>query len=60
MPFYLGDDGTLDTVIVCSECGKELRYTFDPDTTESGYDDFVGDVLWEAEQEHVCEEDLSL
>lgn len=25
----LGDDGTLDTVVVCRECGKEARYNFD-------------------------------
>lgn len=26
----LGDDGTMDTVLVCSECGKEMRYIYDP------------------------------
>lgn len=29
MTMQLGDDGTLDTVIVCSECGVELRYNWD-------------------------------
>lgn len=24
---YLGDDGTLDTVFYCSDCGAELRYS---------------------------------
>ena len=26
--FYVGDDGTLDTVIVDGETGREYRYTF--------------------------------
>lgn len=25
----LGDDGTLDTVLVCRECGQETRYNYD-------------------------------
>jgi len=25
----LGDDGTLDTVYVCSACGREYRFNFD-------------------------------
>jgi hypothetical protein len=29
MKFRLGDEGTLDTVIVCGECGAELRYNYD-------------------------------
>ena len=32
--FSLGDDGTLDTVIVCDDCGQEMRYNFD-----GGHDD---------------------
>jgi RNase P subunit RPR2 len=31
MAFNLSDDGTLDTVVTCSECGAELRYNFDGD-----------------------------
>lgn len=26
MGFSLGDDGTLDTVIVCDDCSQEFRY----------------------------------
>ena len=26
----LSDDGTLDTVLVCRECGVEARYNYDP------------------------------
>lgn len=24
------DDGTLDIVLCCSDCGEEMRYTYDP------------------------------
>jgi RNase P subunit RPR2 len=27
--FELADNGTLDTVVACSECGQELRYNWD-------------------------------
>lgn len=30
----LTDDGTLDTVLRCSECGEEFRYNYDPCGTE--------------------------
>ncbi len=30
MAALLGDDGTLDTVIYCNECGQEQRYNYDP------------------------------
>lgn len=26
----LSDDGTMDTVLVCDECGQEMRYNYDP------------------------------
>jgi hypothetical protein len=29
MAFNLSDDGTMDTVVTCSECGATLRYNFD-------------------------------
>ena len=29
MTFSLGDDGTLDTILTCDECGNSERYTFD-------------------------------
>ncbi len=37
MAALLGDDGTFDTVIYCSECGQEQRYNYDAsdqDTSE--------------------------
>lgn len=30
----LTDDGTLDTVLRCSRCGKEMRYNYDPSEDE--------------------------
>ena len=29
MAILLSDDGTLDTVVYCSECGEEYRGTYD-------------------------------
>lgn len=62
--FRLGDDGTMDTVVVCEECGEEMRYNYDPlpresddaRTDEQAYDDFVEWALEDAESEHECEE----
>ena len=62
MPILLGDDGTMDTVVFCSECGREYRGNWDPnpDTAECGdetYDDFIDWFIGEIEVEHVCGED---
>ena len=63
----LGDDGTMDTVLVCSDCGAEMRYNFDGDydsvdldglsgvTSEAAaYDRFVAWAMADAREEHVC------
>jgi hypothetical protein len=50
----LGDDGTLDTVIVCSECGAEMRYNFDGSDGEE-YADFVEWAKDDAADDHECE-----
>lgn len=34
MAIELTDDGTMDTVLRCSECGEEMRYNYDPCGTE--------------------------
>lgn len=50
----LGDDGSLDTVLVCDKCGVEDRYTF----AESGFDDYEAFLEWAYEnsaEEHICE-----
>ncbi len=62
MSIELTDDGTLDTVLRCSNCGEEMRYTYDPTQGESGdiadlpdtYDDFVDWAIGDAESEHDC------
>jgi len=58
--FSLGDDGTLDTVIVCDACGEEIRFNFQYDgaleaalETET-YDEFVTWAKEDATETHVC------
>ena len=61
----LSDDGTMDTVLKCDECGEEMRYNFDTHnedcTDESGacgcYDEFVDWAIEDAEYEHECEQE---
>lgn len=62
--FTLSDDGTMDTVVECSECGAEVRFTFasGPDELGEGpeaYDAFVADCIENAASDHVCESDDS-
>jgi len=59
--FRLGDDGTLDTVIVCRHCGEELRYNFANDSvtdgdSEESYDSFVDWAKEDASEQHDCGE----
>lgn len=62
--FLLGDDGTLDTVVYCSECGQERRYSYsdgmhdhgDHDVEENGCTYLGGDMWdcgWPESQEDV-------
>lgn len=63
----LGDDGTMDTVLVCSKCGEEFRYNFEPsndpvddendDDGPEAYDDFVKWAISDATEEHECPDD---
>ncbi len=60
MAALLGDDGTLDTVIYCSECGEEARYNYDggdidEETAPQSYDAFIDWCLENFESEHECE-----
>lgn len=49
---FLADDGTLDTVFECAECGKEIRYSeFERDDTGEP----EAEALAEAEREHAEE-----
>lgn len=60
MAFKLSDDGTLDTVVVCEECGEEVRFNY----ADSGFDaqgamiytlmDFIKWCLKDAEEDHEC------
>lgn len=68
MAIELTDDGTLDTVLRCSECGEEFRGNFDangpnPFTKEPteadarvAYDAWVADFIQEVTEEHTCGE----
>ena len=42
MSIILKDDGTLDSVAVCTECHKEFRGTF----ADSGYDSYDSFIDW--------------
>ena len=64
MAMLLGDDGTLDTVIVCSECGAEMRFNFDGEHLDENateqecsdaYDEFVAWAKEQATEDHECE-----
>lgn len=65
MAIKLTDDGTLDTVLRCSECGEEFRYSYansdwpdpgteDAPTLEAAYDAFVEWAIEDATNEHEC------
>lgn len=63
---HLADDGTMDTVIRCSECGEEFRFNYDPsfedepeteDEAQDRYDAFVDECIEEIEAEHECSAD---
>ena len=58
MLHVLGDDGTLDTVVVCTGCGRESRYTFDCDLNGPHigcYEIFTEWAPKDAAEEHECE-----
>lgn len=67
MAFKLGDDGTMDTVLVCENCGKEVRFNYDgmqeetEETTdadrEEDYAAFIIGCEHDADSEHECWED---
>lgn len=57
MAIVLCDDGTLDTVLKCTECGEEFRLNYDPDLMRQiDYDEFVQSSIEEMAEEHVCHE----
>lgn len=58
--FALVDDGTLDTVIKCEECGKVERYnpvffeSWDEAIPEMADDDRIESVMSDAQFTHEC------
>ncbi len=44
MAIELTDDGTMDTVLRCSECGEEMRYNYDPCGTEDRAKEIEADM----------------
>jgi len=63
MSIVLSDDGTLDTVLVCTECRAHFRYNFashmegadeaEP-ANDDAYDQFVAWAIADAAEEHEC------
>ena len=65
MAIQLGDDGTLDPGVFCTECGEELRGTGDGGARDDGHgfpvlldgdsrDDFVEWMIADVTAEHEC------
>src|SRR5690242_16284475 len=58
MAIELTDDGTLDTVLRCTECGEEFRFSSetlaDYDPEEMTRDQFIEQCIEDVENEHVC------
>lgn len=50
--FSLHDDGTMDTLLVCDECGQTYRFTYPGGSYP--YDVYVQDTIEELEEEHEC------
>lgn len=60
--FLLSDDGTMDTVVVCSQCSTEARFLYQPEpeldatedapSDEDAYDAWVSECLTEAAEDH--------
>lgn len=63
MNFKLIDDGTLDTVLQCDECGHYERYTFaawaDDAEDANDYGAFTDWAIDDARTVHICQDDSS-
>ena len=63
----LTDDGTLDTVLKCSECDKEFRMNYantyegsiatDDEDNIPTYDEFVDEMIAETAESHDCNDE---
>lgn len=70
MAIVLSDDGTMDTVLRCTECGEEFRFNFDPGPYDDGdacahglqadagcedcYNEWIDSCIEDAEADHEC------
>ena len=54
MTFELTDDGTMDTVLRCSDCGGEQRFTDYASDEEGAYAEWVEECVAFAESDHEC------
>ena len=45
MTIQLTDDGTMDTVLRCADCGAEMRYNYDPSSSADDLDQRVDDYM---------------
>lgn len=53
--FTLLDDGSFNTVVICSDCGEELWYDYHI-ASEKDYEAFITWALADADAEHICNE----
>lgn len=59
----LTDDGTLDTVVRCTDCQMEYRFAADlPElpseaAIHSAYQEFVAECIAQVTEEHECEQE---
>ena len=57
MAIQLGDDGTFDTVVFCTECGEEFRGNsgcINPEGDPEGEEEFVEWLIADVTAEHEC------
>lgn len=51
------DDGTLDTVLECTDCRRDMRYNFSNDAIDDiTYDDWVDEIIMSEAEDHRCDE----
>ena len=63
MTIQLADDGTLDTVVTCTECKERMRYqnnADDDDDDSMGQAEFIDWAISDAKIAHVCPDSARL
>lgn len=62
---YISDDGTLDTVVVCDRCRREMRFNYDPpmgedvDADEDPYETWLDACCAYVDNECGCNEETT-